>query len=184
MSRHLFSSAVLLLFVLLMCCGGAAVHAEGNTATAVQLPTCVDLFVPDKTQVERDGGRRTRDSFASPSLASAGGVLVALAEGHIDYTDSLQRGSDWLNYADIVAGHIKAAESWSSRVAEVNATTWKVRGVFSRTSKVDHVGIASFPTTIARGKKVFLLVGSYDRTFKEHEGYWATDGWDLQVGGG
>ncbi|RNE96658.1 group II trans-sialidase superfamily [Trypanosoma rangeli] len=180
MCRHLFSSAVLLLFVLLICCGSPAVHAEGNAPAAAQVPKTVDLFVPNRTIVERGGGRRTRDSFASPSLASAGGVLIAFAEGHIDHTNSLQQRSDWLTFADIVAGYIKSAESWSSLVAEVNASTWEAHGVLDRTNIVDHVGIASLPTTIAKDNKVFLLVGSYD-WIKKPEGHWEAGKWDLEL---
>ncbi|EKF26290.1 hypothetical protein MOQ_010026 [Trypanosoma cruzi marinkellei] len=52
-----------------------------------ELPQGVDLFVPQTTLVQRKEGivpATTRDSFASPSLVSAGGVMAAFAEGHMD----------------------------------------------------------------------------------------------------
>ncbi|RNE97992.1 trans-sialidase, partial [Trypanosoma rangeli] len=83
MCRHLFYFSVQLLCVLLICFGSAAVHAERNKPNEMQIPKSVYLFVPHRTIVETQGQSQTRDSFAHPSLASAGGVLVALAEGNI-----------------------------------------------------------------------------------------------------
>ncbi|RNE95926.1 hypothetical protein TcG_13194, partial [Trypanosoma cruzi] len=53
----------------------------------VELLQEVDLFVPQTTLVQPKGGIvpvTTRDSFASPSLVSAGGVIGAFAEGHMN----------------------------------------------------------------------------------------------------
>ncbi|EKF32457.1 hypothetical protein MOQ_003690 [Trypanosoma cruzi marinkellei] len=53
----------------------------------VALPQGVDLLVPQTTLVQPKDGTvpaTTRDSFASPSLVSAGGVLAAFAEVHMD----------------------------------------------------------------------------------------------------
>ncbi|KAF8290141.1 trans-sialidase, putative, partial [Trypanosoma cruzi] len=85
MSRHLFTSAVLLLLFVMMCCGtcGAAAAVESKSGV-VQLPKWVDIFLPNKTQVVAKNGSAAgtpRDSFVSPSLVSAGGVIAAFAEG-------------------------------------------------------------------------------------------------------
>ncbi|EKF98607.1 hypothetical protein TCSYLVIO_010493, partial [Trypanosoma cruzi] len=53
----------------------------------VELLQGVDLFVPQTTLVQPKGGIvpvTTRDLFASPSLVSAGGVIGAFAEGHMN----------------------------------------------------------------------------------------------------
>ncbi|RNE99771.1 group II trans-sialidase superfamily [Trypanosoma conorhini] len=182
MPRRLFSAAVpLLLFVLwICCCGCGAVHAEGSERKEVQLPQSVGLFVPQKTQVEVDGGRRSKDSFSAPSLASAGGVLVAFAEGHIDYTDPNNHLVGY-TYSDIVAGYIDAAGSWASLVAEINSSNWKAHTVFARTSQLNHVGRAFYPTTVAKDNKVFLLVGSYDLAYNTTELYWQGGDWSLEL---
>ncbi|RNC34868.1 trans-sialidase [Trypanosoma cruzi] len=92
MSRRVFASAVLLLllFVTLRCgtCGATpAKENDGkNDLRSVQEPERVDLFFPQtKVLQPRDEvvPGTTRDSFASPFLVSAGGVVAAFAEGHI-----------------------------------------------------------------------------------------------------
>ncbi|ESL07336.1 hypothetical protein TRSC58_04976 [Trypanosoma rangeli SC58] len=133
MSRYLFLYSVLLLFVLLICFGGTAVHAEeGNTPKQMQTAEAVDLFVPRLTIVEAQAESQTRDYFVSTSLASAGGVLVALAEGGIFNGTEHPATSD---YTDIVAGYIDPAESWSSFVAEVKAKKWKAYSIFNTTTQ-------------------------------------------------
>ncbi|RNC39722.1 trans-sialidase, partial [Trypanosoma cruzi] len=84
MSRRVFASAVLLLLVVLICCGtcGAAATEKPNSGKNdlinIQNLQRVDLFVPQTTLVlpkmGTDSGRR--DSFVSPSLVSAGGVIA------------------------------------------------------------------------------------------------------------
>ncbi|KAF8291432.1 trans-sialidase, putative, partial [Trypanosoma cruzi] len=84
MSRRVFTSAVLLLLVVMMCCDSGAATAVESKSGAAQLAQEIDFFVPKKTQVEKKGGtsqETKRDSFVSPSLVSAGGVMVAFAEG-------------------------------------------------------------------------------------------------------
>ncbi|ESL05615.1 trans-sialidase, partial [Trypanosoma rangeli SC58] len=137
MFQHMFSFSVLLFFVLLMAFGGTAVHAERNTPNETQLPEAVDLFVPCRTIVETQGQNQTRDSFAFPSLTSAGGVLVALAEGS---TDSMcpDRKYALAHYNDIVAGYIDSVESWSPFVAKFSANESKAHSTFSTTIQEEH----------------------------------------------
>ncbi|RNE96487.1 trans-sialidase [Trypanosoma cruzi] len=107
MSRRVFASAVLLLFVL--CCDRGAATAqvennavastlsgpaltgtitgEGSASGGVEELQRVDLFVSQTTQVLPKTGTTDsslRDSFVSPSLVSAGGVIAAFVEGHIN----------------------------------------------------------------------------------------------------
>ncbi|ESL08187.1 hypothetical protein TRSC58_04114 [Trypanosoma rangeli SC58] len=176
MSRHMFLYSVLLLLcVLLLCCGGTAVHAEeGITPKQAQLPEAVDLFVPYQTIVETQGQGRTRDSFALPSLTSAGGVLVALAEGNIFFQHAHLKQT-WITDADVVAGYIDSAESWSSFVAKVRANKWGAYSVFNTTMLEEHVPLVGHvfkPTTIAKGDKVFLLMGGHQSKYDSSSKKW------------
>ncbi|RNC32171.1 putative trans-sialidase [Trypanosoma cruzi] len=88
----------------------------------VELPQGVDLFVPQTTLVQLEDGIvpvTTRDSFASPSPVSAGGVIAAFAEGH---TDAEHQGGQLSKpfSSDVVAGCIGSAWDWSALVGEVN----------------------------------------------------------------
>ncbi|RNC43333.1 trans-sialidase [Trypanosoma cruzi] len=87
-----------------------------------ELPQGVDLFVPQTTLVQPKDGIvpvTTRDSFASPSLVSAGGVIAAFAEGHMDA--EYQCGQLIMSFSsDLVAGYIDSVWNWSTVVGEVN----------------------------------------------------------------
>ncbi|RNE96485.1 group II trans-sialidase superfamily [Trypanosoma rangeli] len=176
-SWQMISSAVLflLLCVPLMCNRSEVVHAESSNSKGVQLPQGVEVLVPQKTHVEVNGEAesQTRDFFSSPSLVQAGGVLVAFAEGRTQYTGLHHEHASWLTYADIVAGYINAVEPWSSFVAEVNANKWKAHTVFIRGAKKrGNVGRALLPTAVAKGNKVFLLVGSHEATYNATAKSW------------
>ncbi|EKF29585.1 trans-sialidase, putative [Trypanosoma cruzi marinkellei] len=165
MPRRVFTSAVLLFLVVMMCCGtgGAASSEVGSSSGDAQLPQEIALLVPQKTQVETKlgtGQLTLRDSFPAPSLACAGGLITAFAEGDIKLsnpTDPHARRTS----VDIVAGYINTAEDWSSFVAEVNDGKWKARTLFNRPKLANTEGVALRPTAVADGNKMFLLVGSY-----------------------
>ncbi|RNF07600.1 trans-sialidase [Trypanosoma cruzi] len=138
MSRRVFTFAVLLLLFVLCCDRGTAtaqvekatdastpsgsaltgaITTEGSASGGVERPQRVDLFVPQTTQVLPKTGTTEssgRDSFVSPSLVSAGGVIAAFAEGHINVknppTESTKPSSD------VVAGYIDSAWEWSTLV--------------------------------------------------------------------
>ncbi|RNF01621.1 group II trans-sialidase superfamily [Trypanosoma rangeli] len=187
MSQHMFYFSVQLLCVLLICFGSTAVHAEeGNTPKEAQTPDPVDLFVPNRTIVETQGESQTRDSFVSPSLTSAGGVLVALARGHRSFKYSTGDRIS-VDYADVVAGYIDPTESWSSFIDEVNTNKWKSHNIFSMSVQVEHkpyVRCVLKPTTVAKGSKVFLLVGGHYLKFDPSSKSWIVllQGLDLLVG--
>ncbi|RNC40070.1 putative trans-sialidase [Trypanosoma cruzi] len=88
----------------------------------VELLHGIDLFVPQTTLVQPKGGIvpvTTRDSIASPSLASAGGVIAAFAEGHMDA--EYQGGQLIKPFSSaFVAGCIDSVWNWSTAVGEVN----------------------------------------------------------------
>ncbi|EKG00595.1 trans-sialidase, putative [Trypanosoma cruzi] len=88
----------------------------------VELLQGVDLFVPQTTLVQPKGGIvpvTTRDLFASPSLVSAGGVIGAFAEGHMnaEYQGG-QLSRPFLS--GVVAGCIDSVWNWSTVVGKVN----------------------------------------------------------------
>ncbi|KAF5217441.1 hypothetical protein ECC02_009698 [Trypanosoma cruzi] len=88
----------------------------------VELPRGVVLFLPQTTLVQPKDGIvpvTTRDSFASPSLFSAGGVIAAFAEGHMDAGYQGGQLSEPFS-SDVVAGCIDSAWNWSTVVGEVN----------------------------------------------------------------
>ncbi|KAF8283439.1 putative trans-sialidase, Group II [Trypanosoma cruzi] len=180
MSRRVFASAVLLLFVL--CCDrGAAtaqvennadastsgpaltgtITAEGSASGGVEVPQGVDLFVPQTTQVlpkkgTTESGRR--DSFVSPSLVSAGGVIAAFAEGHINAKKPPTESTK--PFSDVVAEYIDSAWEWSTLVEEVKKKEWSAHTVLGKAEGKEGFDVVRHPTTIAKGDKVFLLAGS------------------------
>ncbi|KAF5222505.1 hypothetical protein ECC02_004547 [Trypanosoma cruzi] len=179
MSRHVFTSAVLLL-VMMMCCGtcGAAA-AGGNNGKSVlrnfRKLQRVDLFVPQKTQVLPKGTTSPEtklDSFVSPSLVSAGGVIAAFAEGHTNakvYTNAQKDGAELITpfYSDVVAGYIDSAWNWTTLVDKVNQSSWRAHIVLTAADGQKHLGGMHRPTTTTKGNKVFLLGGF--EFFNEHE---------------
>ncbi|KAF8284383.1 putative trans-sialidase, Group II [Trypanosoma cruzi] len=181
MSRRVFDSTVLLLLVVLMCCGGAAtaqvennadastsgsaltdaITAEESASGGVERLQRVDLFVPQTTQVLPKTGTDSstaRDSFVSPSLVSAGGVIAAFAEGHINVkpppTESTKPSSD------VVAEYIDSAWEWPTLVEEVKKEEWRARTVLGEAEGKGSLDVVRHPTTTMKGNKVFLLVGS------------------------
>ncbi|RNC45018.1 trans-sialidase [Trypanosoma cruzi] len=140
-SRHVFASVVLLLLVVTLCCSGAAtaqvgsnadastpgsaltgaIAGEGSTSGGVEGLQRVDLFVPQTTQVLPRKGTvpvKTRDSFVSPSLVSAGGVIVAFFEGHINAKYQDDQSTKPLS-SDVVAENIDSAWEWPTLVEKV-----------------------------------------------------------------
>ncbi|ESS54958.1 trans-sialidase [Trypanosoma cruzi Dm28c] len=185
MSRRVFTSAVLLLLVVMMwiCCGtgGAAAVVEGKSGDA-QLLQWVDIFVPEKTQVLPKEGFKSevKKAFAAPSLVNAGEVMVAFAEGVFEYN---VHGEDLFGIwpYEILAGYIKAAESWPSIVAEVNAGTWRAHTVIGSRNDVDRLRYLYRPTAVAKDNKLFLLVENDNTRYDNVNNTWEKDGWDIQL---
>ncbi|EKG00386.1 trans-sialidase, putative, partial [Trypanosoma cruzi] len=202
MSRRVFTSAALLLVVMMMMCcgtGGAAtaqvennadastsgpaltgtIAAEGSDLRSVERPQGVDLFVPQTTQVlpkkGTDLGRR--DSFVSPSLVSAGGVIAAFAEGHINAKKTPTESTN--PSSDVVAGYIDSAWEWSTLVEEVKKEEWSARTVLGKAEGKEGFDVVRHPTTIAKGDKVFLLVGS--TVLSDVNGSWKEGSLELKL---
>ncbi|RNC38952.1 putative trans-sialidase [Trypanosoma cruzi] len=93
-----------------------------NGLINVEMPQGVDLFVAQTTLVQPKDGIvpvTTRDSFVSPSLVSAGGVIAAFAEDQMDAEYQCAQLSRPF-FSDVVAGYIDSAWDWSTVVGEVN----------------------------------------------------------------
>ncbi|KAF8287407.1 putative trans-sialidase, Group II [Trypanosoma cruzi] len=201
MSRPVFTSAVLLLFFVLVCCDrGAATAQVGSNADAstpsgsaltsaitagrsasgsVEGLQRVDLFVPQTTQVLPKKGTDSsgRDSFVSPSLVSAGGVIAAFAEGHINakppHTESTKLSSD------VVAEYIDSAWEWPTLVERVGKGTWRAHTVLGKAEGKEGLDVVHHPTTTMKGNKVFLLVGGTDLSYVN--GSWEEGSLELKL---
>ncbi|EKG07295.1 trans-sialidase, putative, partial [Trypanosoma cruzi] len=168
MSRHVFTSAVLLLVVMMMmCCGtGGAATAGGNNGKSdlinIHKLQGVDLFVPQTTLVLPKEGttpEKKLDSFVSPSLVSAGGIITAFAEGRVKAQNTADAQLDRPS-SEVVAGYIDSAWNWTTLVDKVNQSSWRAHTVLAAAGGKKLSDDARHPTTIAKGNKVFLLVES------------------------
>ncbi|RNF06285.1 trans-sialidase-like protein [Trypanosoma cruzi] len=165
MSRRVFTSAVSLLLFAMMCCGSGASNVVATNSENLQLPHTVDLFVPKTTQVapkEETGSSTARDSFVSPSLVSAGGVIAAFAEGRV-YAEYVVEGGKIIEpiSSDVVAEYIDSSWDWSTLFGKVSESKWKAYTVLGPTDGTGNgVGFFYHPTTTTKGNKVFLLAGS------------------------
>ncbi|RNC40818.1 trans-sialidase-like protein [Trypanosoma cruzi] len=190
MSRHVFASAVLLLLVTTMCratCGAtAAKENDGNSdSRSVEELQWVDLFVPQKTPVQPEGGGTpvtTRDAFVSPSLVSACGVIAAFAEGHMNAQYTADGKVIKPISCDVVAEYIDSSWDWSTLVEKVSESTWKAYTVPDTTDGTNRVGDVFNPTTTTKGNKVFLLAGSSDAHKEGLEWEWGSMELKLFVG--
>ncbi|RNF02373.1 trans-sialidase, partial [Trypanosoma cruzi] len=139
-----------------------AITAEGSASGGVEGLQGVDLFVPQTTQVlpktgTTESGRR--DSFVLPSLVSAGGVIAAFAEGHINVKYTAD-GKSTKPSSDVVAEYIDSAWEWPTLVEKVEKEEWSAHTVLGKAEGKGSLDVVRHPTTIAKGDKVFLLVGS------------------------
>ncbi|RNE97535.1 group II trans-sialidase superfamily [Trypanosoma rangeli] len=165
MYRQLFSYSGLLLLCV-MCFASTAVHAKESKPKEMQTQEPLSLLVPNQTYVKTQGLFDVRENFSYPSLASAGGVLVVLAGCEI--ACDIYDVDPWVICADIVAGYIDSAENWSSLADDVRLNKWRAYSIFNTVTEQDNMSYmirTSKPTTIAKGNKVFLLVGYYNRIY-------------------
>ncbi|EAN89670.1 putative trans-sialidase, Group II [Trypanosoma cruzi] len=199
-SRRLLDSTVLLLFFVLMCCSGAAtaqvennadastpsvsaltsaITAEGSASGGVELPQGIDLFVAQTTQVQPKKGNDSsrRDSFVSPSLVSAGGVIAAFAEGHINAKNSHNESTK--PSSDVVAEYIDSAWEWPTLVGEVGNETWRAHTVLGKAEGKERLDVVHHPTTTTKGNKVFLLAEGSDVSYEG--GSWKEGRFELKL---
>ncbi|EAN98115.1 putative trans-sialidase, Group II [Trypanosoma cruzi] len=178
MSRHLFYSAVLLLLVVMMCCSTRSAHAVESNLRDAQMPQWVDIFVSGKTQVLAKDGTEAgvKDSFGAASPVIAGGVMAVVTTGNL-----LRDPVIFLSQSDVLAGYFNPAWDWSFLVAKVSEDTWRAHTVFDTANETELVGVARLPTTIGKGNKVYLLLGSYEEKYDSTTKKWTTDGKDIKL---
>ncbi|EAN83279.1 trans-sialidase, putative, partial [Trypanosoma cruzi] len=186
MSRHLFNFVILLLLVTTMCCATCratpAKENDGNSdLRGVQELQWVDLFVPQTTQVlpKKGTGSSGRDSFVSPSLVSAGGVIAAFAEGRM----MAEYGTNDVPIkhfsSDVVAEYIDSAWEWPTLVEKVGKGTRSAHTVLGKAEGKESLDVVHHPTTTMKGNKVFLLVGS--TALSPVNGSWKEGSLELKV---
>ncbi|RNC36573.1 trans-sialidase, partial [Trypanosoma cruzi] len=181
MSRRVFASAVLLLFVVMMCSSGGASNAVTSNSGNVQLPHTVDLFLPNQTLVVPEDGTSQgtpRDSFASPSLVSAGGVIAVFAEGRME--TKYQGDQSSKPSSDVVAEYIDSAWNWFTHVGEVDKGTWRAHTVLGKAEGKGGLDVVLRPTTTMKGNKVFLLAGGFGE-LKESGRNWKWGKFELKL---
>ncbi|KAF8300883.1 putative trans-sialidase, Group II [Trypanosoma cruzi] len=105
--------------------------------------------------------------------------MVAFAEGLSEY-NAHEHNLFGVRSPDIVAGYIKAAETWPSIVSEITKKEWRARTVLCSRHGNNCLRVLHRPTAVARDSKVFLLVGS-DTLGYYHDVMWVQDGWDIQL---
>ncbi|KAF8304422.1 putative trans-sialidase, Group II [Trypanosoma cruzi] len=185
MSRRVFASAVLLLLVVMMCCGGATAAKENDGKSDLRSAEelqWVNLFVPQTTPVLPEGGGTPgtkRDAFVSPSLVSVGGVIAALAEGHINAQYTADGKLIKPLSSAVVAEYIDSSWDWFTLVEKVSESTWKAYTVLGKAEGKGNLVVVLSPTTTTKGNKVFLLAGSYDML--NESGKWERDSPDLKL---
>ncbi|EKG08044.1 trans-sialidase, putative, partial [Trypanosoma cruzi] len=121
-----------------------------------------------------------RDAFVSPSLVSVGGVIAALAEGHINAQYTADGKLIKPLSSAVVAEYIDSSWEWSTLVEKVSGSTWKAYTVLDTTDGTNRVGDVFNPTTTTKGNKVFLLAGSYDM-LNQSSGIWKRGSPDLKL---
>ncbi|KAF5226246.1 hypothetical protein ECC02_000809 [Trypanosoma cruzi] len=179
MSRHVFTSAVLLLlFFVMMCSGSGAAHAVESNLRDAPMPQWVDIFVSGKTRgLAKDGTEvGVKDSFGVASPVIAGGVMAVATTGGF-----LRDPVIYLYQTDILAEYFNPAWDWSFLAAKVSKDTWRAYTVFHTANETELVGVARLPATIGKGNKVFLLVGSYEQKYDGATKKWTTDGKDIKL---
>ncbi|RNC59479.1 trans-sialidase [Trypanosoma cruzi] len=84
--------------------------------------------------------------------------MIAFAEGFLEYNGHHEKlfGT---RYSDIVAGYIKAAETWPSIVAEITKGEWRADTVLGSRNGDDRLRVFFQPASIAGDNKVFPLAG-------------------------
>ncbi|RNF10606.1 amastigote surface protein 4 [Trypanosoma cruzi] len=166
MSRREFASELLLLFVVLMCCGtcGAATADDGEQSS------------PGSSSVNYFGWRDTKEgetvsSLRVPSLVEMDGDVFAVAEAQC------KRGSDCgfdgvasklLKLTDQKPKEVLDPTELKTQVLEKSGSSDgscpsnEVKGNNSLPTTKLHVG---GPTTVVRGRDIYMLAGNYSWTY-------------------
>ncbi|RNC34881.1 putative trans-sialidase, partial [Trypanosoma cruzi] len=145
MSRHLFYSAVLLLVLVMMCCNaGGAAEAAGQSPE----PQFGWKDIKDEVGV-------TVESLGAPGLLKVGSDVFAVAEAQCKKDENTFTG---------IASQILTKDNTNTPVEIMNDAKKDAQvleeGTTPNKKKVD----VSRPTTVVKGKDIYMLVGKNSRT--------------------
>ncbi|KAF8298332.1 hypothetical protein TcBrA4_0064350 [Trypanosoma cruzi] len=101
--------------------------------------------------------------------------MGAFAEGLSEY-NAHEHNLFGVRSPDIVAGFIKAAETWPSIVAGITKKEWRARTVLCSRHGDNRLRVLHLPTAVARDSKVFLLVGGDTVGYDSSDDMWGMDG--------
>ncbi|PBJ71584.1 trans-sialidase [Trypanosoma cruzi cruzi] len=143
MSRHAFTSAVLLLLVVMLCCACEAVHAE-NSASGTD---------PKFEWKDANGGVAV-DSLGVPGLLKVGSDVFAVAEAQCKEGETIFTGiaTQLVTTAKANTPEEVLKDAKDTQVLEEGTTAIK--------KKVD----VSRPTTVVKENDIYMLVGKHSRT--------------------
>ncbi|KAF8289556.1 putative trans-sialidase, Group VI [Trypanosoma cruzi] len=144
MSRHLFCFALLLLVPVMMCCGsGGATEAPGQSSQK--------KF--EWKEIKDEG--ETVESLGAPGLLKVGSDVFAVAEAQCKKDSNIFSGiASQIITKDIANKPVGALKDAKDK------TQFLEEGTPEDPKKVD----VSRPTTIVKGKDIYMLVGKYSRT--------------------
>ncbi|EKF98327.1 trans-sialidase, putative, partial [Trypanosoma cruzi] len=146
MFRRLFYSAVLLLLVVLMCCGtGRAAQAAESTSGQGSSPSLSFVWRDMKKEGE------TVDSLYAPSLVEVNGGVFAVAEA-----ECKKDGEDTFTGVASQLLTLKGNNTPEEVLKDARVIQVLEEGV-STSKRVD----VSRPTTVVKGKDIYMLVGKY-----------------------
>ncbi|KAF8279438.1 putative trans-sialidase, Group V [Trypanosoma cruzi] len=172
MSRHVFTSAVLLLlFVMIICCDSGSAQTEVQRSSD---PTSCRVSSPEEFFVWRDKkDGETVSSLRVPSLVEVNGGLFAVAEAQctgknncgftgiaselLTLTDEKPKELDTSNLKTQVLGNCSSGEQCPFQTAVLPGT---------QSVKKVHV---SRPTTVVNGNDIYMLAGNYSWAYEAKE---------------
>ncbi|ESS60848.1 trans-sialidase [Trypanosoma cruzi Dm28c] len=173
MSRHVFTSAVLLLlFVMMICCDSGSAQTEVQRSSD---PTSCRVASPEEFFVWRDKkDGETVSSLRVPSLVEVNGGLFAVAEAQctgknncgftgiaselLTLTDEKPKELDTSNLKTQVLGNCSSGGEKCPFQTAVLPGTQSVKKV--------HV---SRPTTVVNGSDIYMLAGNYSWAYEAKE---------------
>ncbi|KAF8307139.1 putative trans-sialidase, Group VI [Trypanosoma cruzi] len=165
MSRHLFYSALLLLVVMMYCNAGAAQAPEQSTVSKFEWKDANDEGV-------------TLESLGAPGLLKVGNDVFAVAEAQCKNGE----GNSFTGIASqLLTTTVEKKDNTPVEVLKDPKDTQFLEEDASKDpkKKVD----VSRPTTVVKGKDIYMLVGKYSRTDATGEKSGANDGGLLLVKG-
>ncbi|KAF5215549.1 hypothetical protein ECC02_011754 [Trypanosoma cruzi] len=159
MSRHVFTSAVLLL-VMMMCCGSGAAHAEQAGAAVDPFKGTTPISFANWKEFNEAGGKIT--SLRVPGLVKVGDDVFAVAEAQCGEKD----GAD--SCAGIVSKHLNISDD----PMDISTSAVSLFRMQLGDTAANNFGTTELlrPTTLVIEDSVYMLLGNYSRKKPQVEG--------------